>query len=240
MPRGRVTVPSRSWPLIGGRPNPHLPEAIPGGQFGPVAVPSRLTTRVLPPRAGSGPVPGGNHGTVSVFTPAVDKQAPYWLGHNEGFSIRSVEGAGLRWLKYFFANVAGQQTFQPYQSATPDWTSNDVRRGDPAPLVGIPFNRKTRPHVAYRQAAYQDEQLFNQLTSRRHPWPIQRPIPMHLRASLRGQPVQTRPYWPRLTRYTPAASYSQTGRTLISSALSNLLPPTTGGTNPGGSPYGSY
>lgn len=238
MARGTVTLPSRTWRLISGRPNPALPEAVPGGIAGPAPVPSRLTTRVLPAPPGRR-VPGGNHGQVTLFTPSIDKQAPYFLGGNEGFSIRNVDGTAIRWLKQFFANDAGVIMFRPPQSATPDWTSNDVRRGDAQPLSGIPMMNKRRPHVAFRRAAYQDEQLFNQLTDRMHPWPIQKPIPMHLRAQLRGQPQQTSPYWPRLTRFTPAASYSQTGRTLISSALSNLLPQTAG-TNPGGSPYGSY
>lgn len=238
MPRGIVTLPSRTFRAISGRPNPALPENVPGGIGGPAPVPSRATTRVTPAPPGR-LVPGGNHGTVSLFTPSVDKEAPYFIGGNEGFSIRAVEGAALRWLAQFFTNDAAVRAFTPPNSAAPDWTSNSVRGGLPVPNSPIPVDHKRRPHVAIRRAAYQDEQLFNQLTDRAHPWPIQKPIPMHLRAALRGQPRMSRPYQPRLTRYTPAASYSQTGRTLVSSALSNLLPQQTG-TNPGGSPYGAY
>lgn len=238
MARGTVTLPSRTFRAISGRPNPALPEDVPGGARGPAAIPSRATTHVVPPPPGRF-VPGGNHGQVSLFTPNVDKTAPYFLGQNEGFSIRAVEGRALRWLSQFFANDAGERSFIPAQNAVPDWTSNLARRGNPVPGSPIPVSNKRRPHVAIRPAAYQDEQLFTLLTDRQHPWPIQKPIPMHLRAALRGQPRMTRPYHPQLTRWTPAASYSQTGRTLVSSALTNLLPQTAG-TNPGGSPYGAY
>lgn len=241
MSRGTVTLPSRTYPLLPARRTPGLPDLVPGGAVGPVEVPSRLATAVLPPVPGQ-IVPGGHIGQVKLFTPAVDKAAPYYLGANEGHSIRTVDGSPLTWLRRIFTNNAGVEAFTPPNHTPIDWTSNEVRRGALTPGSPIPVNNKMVPHVAIRRAAYQDEQLFSQLTDRRHPWPIQKPVPFHLRAQLRGQPIQTRPYWPRLSRYIPAASYSQTTATLISQALTNVLPQAYGNnpTQAGGSPYGSY
>ena len=239
MSRGTVTLPSRSYPAVHGRRTPGFPHALPGGIAGPAPIPSRATTHVAPPVPG-GTVPGGNNGRVTLFTPSIDKEAPYFLGGNEGFSIRTVDGSPLRWFRRFFDNNAAVMAFRPALSATPNWTSN---RADDAgtPASSIPTSRKRWAPGAIRRAAYQDEQLFTLLTDRRHPWPIQKPVPFHLRAQLRQQ-QQTTPYWARLTRYTPAASYSQTTQTLVSGALNNVLPSRPASTNPspGASIYGSY
>ena len=242
MSHGTVTLPSRSYPALRGQRTPGFPAQLPGGVGGPAPIPSRATTHVAPPAPG-GMVPGGNHGTVTLFTPSIDKTAPYFLGANEGFSIRTVDGSPIEWIRRFFDNVAGINQFRPALSATPDWTSNQARSGAATPASSIPMNRKRFAPGGLRRAAYQDEQLFTQLTDRRHPWPIQKPIPMMLRAQLSGQGRSQNPYWARLTRYTPAASYSQTTQTLVSGALNNVLPqrqPAAANPSPGASIYGTY
>lgn len=238
MAHGTVTLPSRSYPAVEAFPTPGLPNLLPGGAVGPVELPSRLEVSLYPPAPGQR-VPGGRPGQVRLFEPSVDKSAPYYLGNNEGHAIRTVDGSPLSWLRRLFQNNAGVEAFLPPKITTPDWTSNALREAAPKPSSAIPTNIKMIPHVAIRRAAYQDEQLFTQITDRRHPWPIQKPVPFHLRAQLRGQPIQTRPYWPKLTRYQPAAAYSQETETLISAAMKNLLPQLIGA-NPGGSIYGAY
>lgn len=242
MPRGTVTLPSLTYPDVRGRPNPAHPAEIPGGIAGPAPIPSRATTDVRPPAPG-GILPGGIAGQVRLFTPSIDKQAPYFLGSNEGFSIRTVDGSPLQWIRRFFNNSAGCDGFIPYQTATTDWTSNQERPEGRPPASAIPVSRKRFAPGAIRKAAYQDEQLFDQLTAPGRPWPIQKSIPFHLRAALQGQPRSQRPYYPKLTRYTPAAAYSQTTETLLAKALQNILPPSMAPSNPqtiGGNPYGSW
>jgi hypothetical protein len=238
---GTNTLPSRTYPLVPAAPTPGHPVNVAGGVGGPAPLPSRLTTPLVPERGGL--LPGGNNGPVILFTPNVDKQAPYFLGEREGWSIRTVEGAPLAWLRRQFVNDAGPSAFLPSRTATPDWTSNTPRQSAPAPGSPIPISRKPLRFGALRKAAYQDEQLFDQLTDRHHPWPIQKPVPTRVRTALTAQAQQRPPFPYMLTRYTPAASFSQTGLTLFSQALTNVLPNQPALANPsqlGGIPYATY
>lgn len=220
-----------------------FPNNIPGGVGGPAPIPSRLTMPIA--RAPGGPpIPGGRHGKVNLFTPAVDKQAPYFLGHNDGFSIRSTDGSPIRWWRRFFHNSAGVSNFQPQGQNAPNWSSNTVQQAPARPGAPVPMSNKHQSFGGYFREFYVDEQLFNQLTDRQHPWRIQNGALKHTRAAVTRQPRQTNPYPYLLTMWQPAAAYGQTTNTLLASALANLLPQSnTGGTNPpllGGSPYGSY
>lgn len=246
---GTTALPSRTYTALPARPGRGFPAPIPGGQAGLSPLPAMV---LAPPGAAPDvpswprvPVPGGHWGPVQLFTPNVDKLAPYIPGNIEGFSVRSTNGRPIWWRRFFFKNVAGIESFQPQPRATPDWTSNALQYAPPRPSAPIPHStRRVGTGGLYREF-YVDEQLFDQLTDRGHPWPIMKPMPLRV-AQAASQPHQRRPYFYQLTRYTPAASYGQTAQTLLASALGNLLPnPYTGAgpNNPpvmGGDPYGSY
>jgi hypothetical protein len=115
----------------------------------------------------------------------------------------------------------------------------------PGPVASdIPISHKHFSFGGYFREAYVNEQLFDQLTDRHHPWPILNPGWLRRRQA-RGQPIEMNPYFYALTRYQPSTSYGQTTPVLLSAALANILPATnaTDPSNPPtltGSPYGAY
>ena len=245
---GTVALPSFGTPQTLPIAGVGFPARIPGGAAGLAPLPSTLLAPAgaAPPVPSWPfyPVPGGHQGPVTYFTPSIDKAAPYGAGFNQGDSVRSTDGTPIAWRRFFFANLAATRTFLPLPQATTSRTAN-VADLAPGPSGPIPHSTK---HVStgglYRQF-YVDEQLFDQLTDRGHPWPVQKPVPLRLRQAA-AQPHARRPYFYNLTRYTPAASYGQTAQTLLSQALGNTLPAQFTGAGPnnppvmGGSPYGSY
>jgi hypothetical protein len=246
---GTVSLPSRSAPAIPALAGVGFPAVLPGGMAGLSPLPSTL---LAPPGAAPAvaawptfPTPGGHYGPVRYFTPSIDKQVPYGAGWNMGKSIRSTDGGPIWWRRFFLRNSAGAHTFVPQGNATPSWSSNTQDLAPARPSSPIPMSNKHISTGGLYREFYVNEQLFDQLTDRQHPWPIQKPVPFRVQQAA-AQPKQRRPYFYQLTRYTPAASYGQTAQTLLSQALNNTLPALyTGGgpNNPpvlGGSPYGSY
>jgi hypothetical protein len=227
---------------------PSFPAAIPGGPAGLAPLPSTLlASPAAAPHVSAwpaSPVPGGHYGTVDYFTPSIDKQVPYGAGWNMGKSIRSTDGTPIFWRRFFFRNSAGATSFIPLRQAVPSRTAN-VAESEPIATSPLPVSNK---HIStgglYREFLV-DEQLFDQLTDRQHPWPIQKPMSRRVKTAA-AQPKQRRPYFNQLTRYTPAASYGQTATTLLSAALQNTLPSLYTGAGPnnpqtlGGDTYASY
>jgi hypothetical protein len=233
--------------FLRGREGVGYPVRVPGGQAGVAPIPSRLAFPLGMAKLG-GPalVPGGQWGTVRLYAgdSGIPHTAPFMEGGNEGFSVRISEGRPIEWVRRYFDNLAGQNLFQAYGQSTPDWTSNAEQSAPVRPLVPIPFNRKRVNWGGYRRTYAVDEQLFDQLTDRAHPWPIQKPMQLRVRTSTR-QPIQRTPYFPKLTSYTPAASYGQTTRSIVSPKLTNLLlgnlaPAATQNPQVSGGAYGSY
>lgn len=259
------TYPSRTYPQIpGGLTAPELPARLPGGFGQPTGLPSRLAQGYHPPRGGL--VPGGRFGTVRYFTPCIDKQVPYTIGANAGFSVASIDGRPIEWIHRWFTNSGGLRAFIPYNIATPDWTSNN-ERGEGGPISAIPYGlqpygrKRLNAQGGYQRPFNVDNQLFTSALVVPHVpaitrhyrgpwqwragpagWPLQKPVPKNVRTQLQ-QGLERPPWYVRLTRLQPAASYGQTTETLIPAVLRNLLPNVVGGKNPdtlGGGIYGSY
>lgn len=227
--------------FVRGREGVGFPNRIPGGPAGIAPLPSRLSLPLSPVKKGPPYIPGGQWGKVRLYTPGpatLADTAPYYLNSNQGFSVRLSNGKPIEWIRRYYENLVGQQTFIPYGQSTPDWTSNATQRATPHAVSPIPYSNKRLNWGGYLRPYAVDEQLFSQLTDRRHPWPIQKPMPRRI-ATTTAQPIQRTPYFYRLTAYQPAASYGQTTRTIISPRLSNLLrqqmvPAASGGT------FGAY
>jgi hypothetical protein len=260
------TYPSRSYPQVqGGVVGPELPVSVPGGFGQPTGLPSQLLQPYY--RRPRNLVRGGHWGAIRLFQPNIDKQAPYIIGHNEGFSVPSIDGRPITWLHRWFINSAGVREFLPYNMALPDWTSNN-ERGESHPISPIPMGlmptgiKRLNAQGGYQRTFNVDNQLFSRGMVVPHPpaptrqfpgawawrngpagWPIQRPGPKNVRTQMK-QGMQQAPWYVRLTRLQPAASYGQTTQTLLPSNLANLLPNVFGGQrNPdtvGGGTYGSY
>ena len=233
-----------------GRAGVGLPTSVPGGQYGVVPVTSVLSMQRVPAAQPNwkpaGQIPGGNHGKVTLFTPpsaGTANTVPYYLGANYGFSVRSVDGTPIEWIRRYFDNTAGRDGFLPAPPApTGNWTANVVNMQPAGPLSGIPFSAKRINWGGYRRQYAVDEQLFDQLTSRANPWRIQKPMPHRIHTTTR-QPIQRSPFFYRLTQYRQASSYGATTRTILSPALSNVLLgqlPTSGNATPNGGMFGAY
>jgi hypothetical protein len=259
------TYPSRSFPQLPGQViGPELPQWVPGGFGQPTGLPSQLTQRYYQPRRGL--VRGGHWGPVVYFRPLIDKQAPYTIGANEGFSVASIDGRPIEWTHRWFTNTGALRSFIPYMMATPDWTSNN-ERGQVGPISPIPFGippygrKRLNAQGGYQRPFNVDNQLFTSALVVPHPpaqtrqypgawrwragpagWPVQKPAPKNKRTQMQ-QGLQQAPWYVKLTRLQPAASYGQTTETLLPANLRNLLPNIIGGRNPqtiGGGTYGSY
>jgi hypothetical protein len=222
---GTVTLPSRSFPAIHGQPVPSLPAPIPGGQAGAAPLPSRLTTWVTP-GVKSRVVPGGAHGPVPAHVTPVPAVAPFPAGQNSGWSIGSYTGVPIMWLRRFFTNDAGVNMFIAQDQAVTSRTGNQTAGPGTKPSSPIPTSVKRTTGGGYQREYNVDNQLFIQLVTRAHPWPIQKPVQRMVRRQVGFQPRTNSPYQYQLTRMQAASSYGQTTNTLLAGALSNLLPPT--------------
>jgi hypothetical protein len=234
--RGTNQLPSREYATVPGVPHPALPQQVPGGQWGTVALPSRIDSMTTdsPSVYGGYPVPGGISGpraNISRIGPvAVPQTAPFpFTGVNNGGGgpLRNAGGGPITWWRKAFPNMAGQSMFNTGGQATPSWTSNTtatlMEPGSP-----IPYSIKRQNFGGYRREQFVDTQLYPILPR----WIIQRGVRNYVKGWA-SRPATNPSYQNRLTSYAPAGSFGSTTPTLQSQLLTNLLSSTQ-------NQYGAY
>ena len=187
-----------------------------GGARGPAALPSRITTRVLPAPPGMvggawgpegmGPIPASPGGSRRRAPVSAIPQVPQQRHQFDN----TYDHQTIPWSRPVYDNIAGRDGYKP-PTQLPSWTANEVP--DPCgPKSAVPFDRKRIDSFTQREEYGSTRQFFPVFAI-----PNTRRPASGMNQNLRRSGAQARtgnPWQPLLTQYGLSGSYGLTTRVL--------------------------